>query len=297
MSIQGTKSEKNSDSYKKNIGMAEYTVVCFNPTREKLTELLGVEQEKDPEYLGEKNDITTLRVSIWLKEVITGKLYNASIFLEDQEVLSKIREDEPNLPQKWQFINGRGRTMYAVNEKALNDKFRSYSVHKAKIGEADLTNFLDSWLNMNRREEYTLTPDWELLMKGNLRELNDLLRSDLTRTVTAMATIRTSERNEDVVEYQSIYTKRWLPGFMMKQFVMNDYNSPETITLLRRKSKDSSENNKMSEKKKTYLKDWEYYVLDVTDPVYGSKDIYSLKPLREYTPEDKVSSGDSLTYT
>lgn len=297
MSIQGTKSEKNSDSFKKNIGMAEYKVVCFNPTREKLTEMLGTEQEKDPEYLGEKNDITTLRVNIWLKEVITGKFYSTTIFLEDLEVLSKVKEESPNDPQKWQYINARGRTMYAISEYELSSKFKSYPFHKARVGEADLTNFLDAWLDMNRRDDYSLTPDWGLLMRGNLKEFDDLIRSDLPRTITAMAIVRVSDRDGETKEYQSVYTRKWLPGFMLKHFRMNDYNSPETIKLLREKKETASINNKSPESKKVYLKDWEYYVLDVTDPNYGSKDIYSLKPLREYSPVTRVSTGDSLDYT
>lgn len=277
--------------------MAEFNVVCFNPTREKLTELLGTEPEKDPEYLGEKDGNITLRLSIWLREVKSGTLFNGTIFLEDREMQSKEREDDPTYVQKFQFINKRGRTVYAASEKELSETFKKYEYHKARVGEAELASFLDAWLDLDRREDYSVIPDWKLLMKGSMKELEGLQNSDLPRTVATPATVRIVEKpGEERKEYQSIYTKRWLPGWAMKFFRINSF-TPDKIEALRTKADEIKAKNKAitDPKKKTYLKDWEYYILEAADSQYGIKDVYTLEELKDYVPEEHMTGSDAVS--
>lgn len=292
--IGGKKNERTGEGFQKKIGMAEWEVICFNPTREKLTEILGTEPEKDQEYLGDKDGVTTLRVSIWIRDVKTKFLTSASIFLEDREVLSKEREGDPTYVQKNQYINKRGKTVYAASESELSENFKKYEYHIAKVGEADLTSFLDAWLDLDRREDYSLTPDWKKLMKGSLKEFEDLQKSDLPRTVTTMATVRKNEKDDK--EYQGIHVRRWLPGYVMKFFRIGNYTPQKVKALQDRYEEIKIKNRNLGPKdKRTYLKDYEYYIIDVADPEWGVKDAYSLQELKDYSADEYMVTSSRVS--
>lgn len=283
MSIGGKRrgSESNTgSSFQRKCGMMECTVVAFNPDREKFAELTGNEPKEESkmfDYLGEKDGNTTLRLNIWMKESKTGELFNTSIFLEDKIVMNKIGD-------KTKYINSRAGipygawTLYVNKEENLSEKFRASEYRKAHVGEEELVGFLEAWLNFERGENYNLLPDWQKLMNGDMKELNTLLRSDLPRTITAMSTIRVTNRDGERKEYQGVYNRKFLPGYAIKFFNTIDFSNTK-LTELKKK-------NEVSKETKQYLKAWEKFAVEVTDEEYGCNDHFSLKPLHDYDPNE-----------
>jgi hypothetical protein len=278
--VTGKKSTRTGD-FEKQIGMAEFQVEFFNPSREELERLLGTEIENDPEYLGEsKEGNTTLRLSVWLREVATKRLYNLNFFLEDKEV----RTMDGN---KMQYINSIGRSAYVPSEDQLTEKFTAHDYHAARVGEVDVVSFMDAWLDIERKEPYTLGVNWKDLMKGNIKEFKELQRTDLPRTICCLLTVRVREKDGEKKEYQSIYNKKFLPGYSIKKFRTTAFTE-EKLTALRAKR------GSMVGDKKVYLKDWENFAVEVTDPTHGCKDAFSLEPAHDYNPAEFVQAGNKV---
>lgn len=276
MSISGSK--KNGNDFVKSIGLGEFNVINVNPTKEEM-ESLGFEMEKEPEYLGEKDGNTTLRVNVWLKEVRTGQLFSTTFFLENKQVMSKDGSSK-------QYINSIGKSIYCDSVENLPEKFTAHTYHVSKVGESELVGFLDAWLDINKKESYTIELDWSSLMKGNLKEVKDLMKTDLPRSVVAMATIRISEKSGEKKEYQSIYNRRFLPGYTMKFFRAHPFAQGD-IERLRAK-------DKVAKETREWLKPYEKFVVDATDPQYGIKDAFYIGPLKPYNPEDHLQSGPKV---
>jgi hypothetical protein len=268
MSITATKREGFSDE--KLIGVGEFEVVEFNRELDK--------DGKEIKYTGEKDGNTTFRVAITCKEVKSGKLFPLTFYLEDKEVVSK--------SGKHQFINAVGRTTYADDVENLSEKFVAFPYHKARSGEPELVAFLDAWLDIDRKQAYDLTPNWKALMSGSVKELKDLQKTDLPRTIMAMATVRVVEKDGELKEYQQLYSRNILPGYNMKFFRTTKF-TPEKLDALREQAKDAKDTRK-------WLKSYEQFAVDVTDPEYGIKDAYTLDVLRPYNPEENLVATDKV---
>ena len=159
-------------------------------------------------------------------------------------------------------------------------KGREYRV--AFVGEEDLYNFLRTWMgNLDLRDvETTLQIDWKKLMKGNVKDLKTQVGGEYVTPVTALATIKTVEKEDGVKEYQTIYNKAFLPAYSIKQFRLLDYSSSATLSTLRsKKSKD--------------LKPHERFVVNLTGE-YGCKDFYILKDLKDYNAGDNLVASDKV---
>jgi hypothetical protein len=268
MSIQATKREGFSDE--KMVGIGEFEVLEFNRELDK--------DGKEIKYLGEKDGDTTFRIAITCKEVKTGKLFPLTFYLTDKEMVSK--------SGKHQFINAVGRTTYSDDIENLTEKFVAFPYHKARSGEAELVAFLDAWLDIDRKQSYDLTPNWKALMSGSVKELKDLQKTDLPRTITGMATVRVVEKDGELKEYQQIYSRNILPGYNMKFFRTTQF-TPEKLEALR-------EQDKMASETKKWLKSYEKFAVDVTDPEYGIKDSYYLGVLKLYNPDENIVAGDKV---
>ena len=116
--------------------------------------------------------------------------------------------------------------------------FKERENRVAFVGEEDLYNFLRTWMgNLDLRDmETTLQIDWKKLMKGNVKDLKVQVDGEYVTPVTALATIKTVEKDDGVKEYQTIYNKGFLPPYSIKAFRLLDYNSAGTISGLRQKA-------------------------------------------------------------
>jgi len=180
---------------------------------------------------------------------------------------------------KQQYINNIGICSWGADETNLPDWFVKRDYRNAKGGEEDFYAFLRSWLGgLDYRDpEAELQLDWKKLMKGKLDDLQGLVDGDFAVPFIAMATVSIKGEGEDTKEYQGIYNKGFLPSYTMRHFNLVDYSDPDILGKL--------------EVKTQGLKIHERFVKNVTGD-YGCKDVYSLKPLSEYSAEDHLVASD-----
>lgn len=269
--VSGKKREIKS--FEKQVGVFEATVVAINPNREELEKLLGIPDLKDdPTYLkeDEKDGLQKLNVTIWLKEIMNGQLFNVRFYLKDKYRTNK---DE----SKNQYINTAGNTGWADEEANLPAWILKdgRDVRQAHIGEEELYNFCRSWLSQldTRDPDTILQFDWKKLMKGNVKELTDLIgesdaEDNFTGTVVALATIRTADNAEgEATDYQQVYNRNFLPGYTMKFFKLAGKKAPKMV---------------------------DKFIESVEDPEYGCKEFYGLelRPLHLYNPEENIARDD-----
>lgn len=294
--IGGSKRERkeNGNDFPKKVGLFEASVIAINPTIEQYKDILGIELKEDSkatEYLGESRDgNSTVRISVWLKDVKSEQNFNVSYYVEDKE-----RENKNG--DKKQYINQLGMCSWAADEDGLAQWFKGtpdnpkdYRV--AYVGEEELYEFLRNWLCEldYSKNDTILSLDWKKLIRGNVKEMTSQINGEWSGNFVAMATIVTKEKDGEIKEYQSVYNKAFLPDYSLKQFRLkeNDYDNASKITsLLSKKSKD--------------LRLHEKFVVKVSGE-YGCKDYYIFKELQDYDPEmnivasDKVIANDDADY-
>lgn len=294
--IGGSKRERkeNGNDFPKKVGLFEASVIAINPTIEQYKDILGIELKEDSkatEYLGESRDgNSTVRISVWLKDVKSEQNFNVSYYVEDKE-----RENKNG--DKKQYINQLGMCSYAADEDGLAQWFKGtpdnpkdYRV--AYVGEEELYEFLRNWLCEldYSKNDTILSLDWKKLIRGNVKEMTSQINGEWSGNFVAMATIVTKEKDGEIKEYQSVYNKAFLPDYSLKQFRLkeNDYDNASKITyLLSKKSKE--------------LRIHEKFVVKVSGE-YGCKDYYIFKELQDYDPEmnivasDKVIANDDADY-
>ena len=286
--IGGSKRERKEggSDFPKKVGLFEATVIAINPTIEQYKEILGIELKEDSkatEYLGESRDgNSTVRISVWLKDVKSSQNFNINYFLEDKE-----RENKDGT--KKQYINQVGMCAWAADEDGLAQWFKGtpdnpkdYRV--AYVGEEEFYEFLRSWLCEldYTKNDAILSVDFKKLMRGNMKELTSQIDGHYCGNFVAMATITTREKDGEVKEYQSVYNKAFLPAYSLKQFRLkeNDYNDQSRVSaLLTKKSKD--------------LRAHERFVAKIAGE-YGCKDYYAFKDLHDYDPEQNMVASDKV---
>jgi len=280
--IGGTK--RANQDFSKKVGLVECKVVAINPSTEEYKEHFNIELSEDSkatEYLGTSKvgNNTTLRIDVWLEAIKNNERFKVTFFLED-----KVRENKEDSPiRKKQYINAVGSCSWADDPNHLPTWFVARDYREAFVGEEDLYNFLRTWLGEldYRSAETTLQLEWKKLMKGNVKDLTDLIDGEWCSNVIALATVIVKPDKEDetkVKEFQGIYNKAFLPPYCLKNFRLVDYASPDVIASLRIKDK---------------LKPYEKFVLSVTDPEYGCKDFFTLKDIKEYVPEENPVNSNA----
>ena len=279
--IGGKKREQQFENkeFTKRVGLFEGRVIAINPTRDEFKDILNIELKEDSkqdEYLGTTADGNTkLQVDVWLEEVKTKEKFKATFFLED-----KVRWNRDSTKQ--QYINSVGTTTWADDPNNLESWFVAREYRPAFVGEDLLYNFMRTWLgNLDLRDaESTLQLEWKKLMKGNVKDLKDQINGEFATNVLALATIKTVEKEDGTKEYQSVYTKGFLPVYCLKQFRLLDYSNPTIIDTIKKK-------------KNKELKPYERFVKDLFGE-YGCKEFFILKDLKEYNADDNLVASDKV---
>jgi len=265
--------------FAKKIGLFEARVIAVNPTTEEYSDVLGrqlKEDSKATEYLGTSKDGNArLRLDFWLEEVKTQEKFKLSFFIENKE---KENKDQT----KKQYINNIGRCTWADSPNNLPSWFKERENRVAFVGEEDLYNFLRSWLsNIDfSSKKSTLQLEFNKLIKGNVKELNEQINGEWATNIVALATVSSKETADGVKEYQAIYNKAFLPPYSIKAFRLIDYNKADAISALRQKSQKE-------------LKPHERFVLNVVGE-YGCKDFFTFKELKDYNSEDNLVASDKV---
>jgi hypothetical protein len=200
--IGGSKRERKEggSEFPKKVGLFEASVIAINPTIEQYKDILGIELKEDSkatEYLGESRDgNTTVRISVWLKDVKSGQNFNISYYLEDKE-----RENKDGT--KKQYINQLGLCAWAADEDGLAQWFKGTPGNEkdyrvAYVGEEEFYEFLRNWLCEldYSRNDTTLSLDWKKLIRGNVKEISSQVNGEYCGNFVAMATITLERKME-----------------------------------------------------------------------------------------------------
>jgi len=143
-----------------------------------------------------------------------------------------------------------------------------------------LYNFAVTWLNKLdvRHPDTVLTFDWERLMKGDVKEIVEQIGGEFSGTICPLVTMRTTNAEGDPVEYEQIYNKEFLPGYIMKQIrlraIDDSFIDSARITDKRKRSR------------------LQKFVLNAIDPKYGIKDYFTLGELIPYDPSKNIAASN-----
>lgn len=250
--------------YTKKVGLFEGKILAINPSDEELNEIIGENENRKPvEYMKENDEGDTIfNLTVWVEDIKTEMKASVKIPIIDKPVTSKDGE-------KTIYINTQGNASYYIDSaENLPEWFRRYDHWQAKQGEDKLYSFLRAWLQIDTYNDKgaEMYVDIKKILRGNVKELKDFLKTEHNHTVLfnsiiATKTITDEEGNESVRYYQNIWNKNFLPGSSLKFFKLG---------------------GKMPKSVKKYIEDAEGSI----------KDYYILEPLRDYNPEENVVSGN-----
>lgn len=282
MAIGGQKRELTLKEFTKKVGVFEGEVIAINPNAQEYKDKLGrgelKEDSKTTEYLFEKDDVTKLRVDIWLKDIKSDFIDKVTFFLED---VKRVNKDGT----KKQYVNSIGMCSWASSEENLPAWFAKRDYRVAYAGEEELITFLRTWLGGfdYSSDETIVSLDWKKVIVGNLKEWKDQIGGEFCTSVGVMATIKTVEKEEGPVSYQNIFNRAFFPGYFIKRMRLVNYNDPAIL-------------RELSFKKSKELQQHERFVLNVTGE-YGCKDYYKFKDLHDYDPNTNLVESDKVIST
>jgi hypothetical protein len=292
------------------VGVGNVTPLIFNPTREQLDSILGIEREeedeKKPEFeylkedveltLRKKNEhgeeieesVTTkqLRVTVWVRETKTNQIFPMNFNLYDM--------DDVSASGKYKFVNQHGKSVYSDSEQNLGDWFTntpgkkkfSLSYRKAKKGEAALLEFLAKWTNISPFDvESSLFLDNEKrFWNGDMKELNNLIANFEDASTMVVFGVKTKEDEDGIKEYQSISTKGFCNSTFMKFFRSYESKQFEGLT----------KSSKIGDVSMYALNDF----LESNFGEYGIKDYTVKAEIQVYDPNaNPVNSDKSIVET
>lgn len=245
---------------KRYIGIAPCKVLCVNPTKNQIKELMGFEPKEEPVYTGvqevDGKQINYARITFVIK---TDE--EACGISTTQMMTFFIRNQYRKGAQsgKYQVIDEFGRTAWATEEviKANGKIFYKDGTMEANVtqnyrpvyvGEEELTNFIKAFINIPNVMDY-VNGTWVMkkgdalkdcecrldniadYFKGNFKEIKDAIALQPNNKVKVLFGIRTAD---DGKEYQDVYTRTVLK------------NSSTNTTALQKEIEDSKNNGGLS---------------------------------------------------
>jgi hypothetical protein len=297
MSVKGNKKEQKEFTKELFVGFTSVKVVAVNPSREEINKLVGREGDdtlKEMTYLGvDQDNNDRLRLSFWLEDMKTGRMFVHSFHLTNRGRVSK---DE----KKVQIINSTCNTSWApliegtdkVDESLIQSWFSNFTDKQGKIlgpkkwrkalsGEEELVILLRVWLGRIKflDTETEVLIDTKKLFKENYKELRELISLDANRDFTEegydtpfviLAGVRT-DGDDPNKKYQQVWGKGFLPADYLKHITVGGIDGP----------KFSSEYNR---------KQWKRFKEEVTGD-YGFDGYTELVPLVEYDVTKDITGG------
>lgn len=196
MAFNGNSSDKPVvQESKLYTGITNMRVVAINPNKAQIEALnLGYRPQNEPIYVTKENGIDKVRLDIYLATKDKAVRTKVAFFLENAPKVNAAKT-------KGEWINNLGRTAWGGTEEAPKELkwFDEKTARRAKIGEADLYNFLINWLNINPNDEAKLD-NFDMLFSGNVSELRALLQAYPENEVRVLLTVKEGK-------YQSVYSR------------------------------------------------------------------------------------------
>ena len=229
---------KEATEIKRYTGVGSVFVVGVNPNKTELEKLYDRELDKDPEYLTEKDGVTSARIDFIIKTDPTAKCSNGielltkfSMFIRNEYRFNKDKT-------KVQVIDKYGRTAWVTKEQAKNHEIPVYKngpanidkdYRPAYVGEEDITNFLKLFLGISnvekwvkneatgRREVVGLVDNpqdcecrlenIEDYFKGKFNEIKGAINLMPNNKIKVLFGVRTTDEGK---QYQDVYTRKFL---------------------------------------------------------------------------------------
>ena len=238
MAFGKTQVSKEATEIKRYTGVGSVFVVGVNPNKAELEKLYDRELDKDPEYITEKDGVTSARIDFIIKTDPTAKCNNGielltkfSMFIRNEYRFNKDKT-------KVQVIDKYGRTAWVTKEQAKNHEIPVYKngpanidkdYRPAYVGEEDITNFLKLFLGISnvekwvkneatgRREVVGLVDNpqdcecrlenIEDYFKGKFNEIKGAINLMPNNKVKVLFGVRTTDEGK---QYQDVYTRKFL---------------------------------------------------------------------------------------
>lgn len=212
-------------------GVAAFNIVAVNPTKKELEELQGRELDKDPEYKSKNDDgVDTMRVVFYAKTNPEAKINNGIELLIPISFMLTKSTRVGKTSGKLQVIDKYGRTAWVTKEDYDSKSIPQYASGPANIdkdyrpiyqGEEQLIDFLIQWLNIpspanykdgkwvmkENPEDSEVSLNMDALFKGNVTELQELVKAAPNFLVKAAVGIRTTDEGK---QYQAVFTRKFI---------------------------------------------------------------------------------------
>lgn len=192
-------------------GVGKAKVLAINPSLQELTNL-GFNFTNEPEYFTtDEEGNKKLKLQIFIQNTEKPDLKtNITFFLENKNRVNKDGD-------KFEFINSKGQSTWAKSkDEAVNRTnakgekwFSSEGAREAKVGEVALINFIANWANVKPGDEISLETIEDIVNKGNVKELKDILNICKDNEVRVLFKVRdTGEK-----QYQTVDSNVFDRGF------------------------------------------------------------------------------------
>lgn len=161
-------------------GVGEVEVLCVNPSKNEIEEMLGVEITAEPNYITNKEDGTSsTRIDFWVKPVGYETLSKVTFWLDHKPYVSR----EKGL---YHFINNQLRDTWAKSEEEVLEKlqgdmgtwFKPQGLRKAHSGELELYTFLVTLFNLDiENSEGVQFDNFNNILNGDMTEIRNYLNN------------------------------------------------------------------------------------------------------------------------
>ena len=239
MAFGKAQESKEAAEIKRFTGVGSVFVVGVNPNKTELEKLYNRELDKDPEYLTEKDGVTSARIDFIVRTDTAAKCNNGIELLTKVSMFIRKEYRFNKDKTKVQVIDKYGRTAWVTKEQAKNHEIPVYSNGKpanidkdyrpAYVGEEDITNFLKLFLGIPNPEKWVKNEETgrrevvglvdnpqdcecrleniEDYFKGKFNEIKDAINLMPNNKIKALFGVRTTDKGK---QYQDVYTRKFL---------------------------------------------------------------------------------------
>lgn len=188
-------------------GVFPFQIVAINPSMDEL-KALGVNASEEPNYLGEKDGKSTVRIDFWLRntEVNPTLLTKKAYFLENR--------DEIASTGSMKIVNNYLQHSWSKDIDTLksNEKmkwFKHDGIRVAKVGEVNLLEVVHLWAGLTKGYQGSEADECVLslskLFSGDFKELKSLVKPALEAGNGIKYLLGVTEK--DGKYYQAFYDK------------------------------------------------------------------------------------------
>lgn len=235
MAFASGKESTEAGVIKRYIGVAPSFVLAVNPNKAKMSEVLNITVEDEPNYVGEIDvngtKVANARISFYLKPDpdkvgMEVSPINMALFIRNEYKYNKDKT-------KVQVIDKYGRTAWVTIAQAKQHEVPVYSNGPAKIdagyrpayvGEEELISFLKCYLNIPNVDVYNnKTGEWTTAanpseceasldnipsyFKGDFTEIRNIIALQPNNKVKVLYGVRTTDEGK---QYQAVFTQKFL---------------------------------------------------------------------------------------